>query len=100
MITSITQKFTLFIFDGTPVRATLNVSFRQIEDEGALAQTEPDVRWHGRRAAVDRERRRHARLDCLQGARRHESVAEIADANQLTRVRGSAPGTVLEIPNG
>ena len=34
VITDISQKFTLFRSDGTPVRATLDVSFLQAKDDG------------------------------------------------------------------
>ena len=100
VITSITQKFTMFIFDGTPVRATLNVSFRQIEDEGALAKQNPTsggtggerlwtvnegdtLGWIAYKELGDTSRWR-----------------EIAEANHLTRVRRLPAGTVLMIPNG
>ena len=41
VITSINQKFTLFLPDGTPVRATLNVTFQQVEEEGIYPRQNP-----------------------------------------------------------
>lgn len=41
VITRISQKFTLFLPDGTPVRATLNVTFQQVEEEGVYPRQNP-----------------------------------------------------------
>jgi nucleoid-associated protein YgaU len=41
VIDSMSQKFTLFKSDGTPLRATLDVSFRQVTDEGQYPRTNP-----------------------------------------------------------
>jgi nucleoid-associated protein YgaU len=41
VIDSISQKFTMFLADGTPVRATLDVSFRQVKDEGQYPRQNP-----------------------------------------------------------
>ncbi|HWQ15200.1 MAG TPA: peptidoglycan-binding protein [Roseiflexaceae bacterium] len=41
VIDSISQKFTLFKADGTPLRATLDVSFRQVKDEGQYPRQNP-----------------------------------------------------------
>lgn len=38
-ITSVTQKFTMFMGDGTPVRATLEVAFRQRKDKYELSSS-------------------------------------------------------------
>jgi nucleoid-associated protein YgaU len=35
------QKFTLFANDGTPLRATLDVTFKQIKDEGQYPRQNP-----------------------------------------------------------
>ena len=100
VITSITQKFTMFIADGTPVRATLNVSFRQVEDEGALARQNPTS------GGVGGERIWTVNEGDTLGLIAYRELGdatrwrEIADANQLTRVRRLRPGTVLVIPNG
>jgi len=41
VITTITQRFTLFTSDGKPVRATLDVTFQQIEQEGTYPPQNP-----------------------------------------------------------
>jgi nucleoid-associated protein YgaU len=44
VITSITQRFTLFLPDGKPVRATLDVTFQQVESEGTYPAQNPTSR--------------------------------------------------------
>lgn len=41
VVTNISQRFTLFLADGTPVRATLEVTFQQVEDEGLYPRQNP-----------------------------------------------------------
>jgi predicted Zn-dependent protease len=41
VITQISQHFTLFLSDGTPVRATLDVSFTQVEQQGTYPAQNP-----------------------------------------------------------
>jgi nucleoid-associated protein YgaU len=41
VITSISQKFTLFASDGTPLRAVVDVSFKQLVDEGQYPRQNP-----------------------------------------------------------
>ncbi len=100
VITSISQKFTMFIADGTPVRATLNVTFRQVEDEGALAKQNPTSGGTGG------ERLWTVNEGDTLGWIAHQELGdtsrwrEIADVNRLTRVRRLRAGTVLVIPNG
>jgi hypothetical protein len=99
VITSISQKFTLFLADGTPVRATLDVSFEQIKDEQLYPRQNPTS------GGVGGERIwtvRHG--DTLAGIAYHhygdtQQWRRIADANRLTRVRRLTPGLVLVIPN-
>lgn len=100
VITSISQKFTLFLHDGTPVRATLDVTFQQIQDESLLPKQNPTSGGvGGERVWIVNEGDTLAWIaykeygDSTQWRR-------IADANRLTQVRRLAPGTVLEIPNG
>lgn len=99
VIASITQKFTMFIHDGTPVRATLNVNFRQIEDEGALAKQNPTSGGTGG------ERLWTVNEGDTLGWIAHKEYGDatrwrqIADANRLTRVRRLPTGLVLVIPD-
>lgn len=99
VITSISQRFTLFLEDGTPVRATLDVSFQQIKDETFFPRQNPTSGGvSGNRLWTVREGDTLAWIS-------HKEYGDatlwrlIADANQLTRVRRLKPGTVLEIPN-
>jgi nucleoid-associated protein YgaU len=99
VITSISQKFTLFLHDGTPVRATLSVTFEQIEDERELPRQNPTSGGVGGtrvRTIVDG--------DTL-GWIAHQEYGDprlwrrIADANHLTQVRKLTPGAELVIPH-
>jgi nucleoid-associated protein YgaU len=100
VITSITQKFTLFNSHGTPVRATLDITFQQIKDESLFPKQNPTSGGvGGERVWIVNEGDTLAWIaykeygDSSQWRR-------IADANRLTQVRRLTPGTVLEIPNG
>ena len=100
VITSITQKFTLFNSHGTPVRATLDIAFQQIKDESLFPKQNPTSGGvGGERVWIVSEGDTLAWIaykefgDSSQWRR-------IADANRLTQVRRLTPGTVLEIPNG
>jgi nucleoid-associated protein YgaU len=99
VITSITQKFTLFLPDGTPVRATLDVTFQQIKDEALLPKQNPTSGGvGGERVWVVNE---GDTLAWIAFKTYGDSTAwrRIADANRLTQVRRLVPGTALEIPN-
>lgn len=99
VIASITQKFTMFIHDGTPVRATLNVTFRQVEDEGALAKQNPTSGGTGG------ERLWTVSEGDTLGWIAHKEYGDttkwrqIAEANRLSRVRRLPAGLVLVIPD-
>lgn len=99
VITSITQRFTLFLADGTPIRATLDVTFQQVKDEKLFPKQNPTSggRGGGRVWKVKQG-------DTLAWIAYREygdptAWRRIADANRLTRVRHLRPGTVLEIPH-
>lgn len=98
VITSITQKFTLFSADGTPVRATLDVTFQQIKDEHAQPAQNPTS------AGTGGETQWTVKYGDTLASIAHESYGDanswrmIADANRLTAVRDLRPGTVLELP--
>jgi nucleoid-associated protein YgaU len=100
VITSISQKFTMFIADGTPVRATLNVTFRQIEDEGALAKQNPTSGGIGGERLWTVNEGDTLGWIAFQELGDTSRWREIADVNRLTRVRRLRAGTVLVIPNG
>jgi hypothetical protein len=98
VIISINEKFTLFLADGTPVRATLDVNFQQIRDDGLYPPQNPTS------AGTGGERQWTVRAgDTLAGIA-YETYGDpndwrrIADANGLAQVRRLRPGTVLELP--
>ena len=99
VITSITQKFTLFMGNGTPVRATLDVAFRQIKDTKQFGRQNPTSGGEGG------ERHWTVRAGDTLASIAYSEYGDatewrrIADANQLARVRHLTPGMVLEIPN-
>ncbi len=100
VITSLTQRFTLFAADGTPVRATMDVTFQQIKDAKLFPAQNPTS------GGVGGERQWTVRAgDTLTGIAYAEygdpnAWRRIADANRLTQVRRLRPGIVLEIPHG
>jgi hypothetical protein len=98
VITSITQKFTLFSSDGTPVRATLDVTFQQIADDSQLPGTNPTSGGTGgERQWTVKEGDTLAAIayDAYGDAGRWRTIA---DANRLTGVRELRPGTRLGLP--
>jgi hypothetical protein len=98
VITSITQKFTLFASDGTPVRATLDVAFQQITDDHQLPGTNPTSGGTGG------ERQWTVKYGDTLASIAYEAYGDagrwrpIADANRLSSVRDLRPGTRLGIP--
>jgi nucleoid-associated protein YgaU len=99
VITSLQVKFVLFLPDGTPVRATANVTFQQVKDTENLPQNPTSGGVGGERLW------RVTEGDTL-GWIAHQEYGDtsrwrlIADANHLTEVRHLVPGTVLVVPNG
>ena len=99
VITSIKERFTLFLSDGTPVRSTLDVTFQQVQDKDDHPPTNPTSRGvGGERIWTVSEG------DTLAWIAYKEYADPnlwrlIADANKLTKVRQLMPGITLEIPN-
>jgi nucleoid-associated protein YgaU len=100
VITSLTQKFVLFLDTGIPVRATVNVTFQQWKDEEALAKQNPtsgglggDRVW----TVVEGDT-----LGWIAYQEYGDSAKWrlIADANHLDGVRSLPLGAQLVIPNG
>lgn len=99
VITSITQKFTLFLPNGTPVRATMDVTFQQLQDETLLSRQNPTSGGKGgERIWTVREGDTLASI-----AHQHfgdvSQWRRIADVNRLTRVRRLTPGATLLLPD-
>ncbi len=99
VVTSLTQKFTLFDADGTPVRAVVTIAFQQLQDTAELARQNPTSGG----VAADRVWT-VTDGDTLASIayREYGDPARwrlIAAANGLTTVRRLSPGAVLVIPD-
>ena len=97
IIEKLSRKITLFQPDGTPARATINVSFKEYK-------TLPELINDPRRQSADRSKRRVViGLDSLWllAAREYDDPArwrEIANRNDLDDPRDIAPGDWLMLP--
>ena len=98
VIENISQRFTLFKADGTPVRSTVDVSFKQIKDELKFAGTNPT-------SGGGKAQRVHIveagdRLDWIAYQEYRDSTKWrlIAEANNLMRPRQLRPGLRLIVP--
>jgi nucleoid-associated protein YgaU len=97
VITNISQRFSLFLPDGTPVRAVLDVSFQEVEED--YKKQNPTS------GGVGGERHWLVKVgDTLAWIAFNEYGDSnqwrlIADANGLTQVRRLLPGKMLMIPN-
>jgi hypothetical protein len=97
VITSIVQKFTLFRYDGTPVRATLNVDFLQSEEEKKFPAQNPTTSGQpGYRQRVVNE---GDTIDWIAFDEYGDSAMWpfIADTNNLNDPLRLKPGQVLAI---
>ncbi|HEX6745749.1 MAG TPA: LysM peptidoglycan-binding domain-containing protein [Longimicrobium sp.] len=97
VVTSLTQKYTMFLADGTPVRATVDVTLKEYDDPGKQERRNPTH-------SPDRRRTRAVkRGDTLWSiaAVVYEDPSRwrpIADANGIANPRELVPGTELIIP--
>lgn len=97
VIEKLSQRFTMFLSDGTPVRATLNVSFKQYKP---LAEQLADPR----RNSADKTKRRVVTADdsiWLLAHREYGDAREwrlIARKNRLDDPRAVSAGAVLVVP--
>lgn len=99
VITNIKQQFSLFLANGTPVRASLDVTFQQVKDAKLFPRQNPTSGGEpgGRLWTVTSG-------DTLAWIAYKEygdatMWRRIAECNRLSRVRRLTPGMVLEIPN-
>ena len=97
IIEKVSQKFTYFLDDGTPVRATLTVSFKEYK-------TVRDQLEQLGRESADRTKRRTFKEGDALWFFAHEEYGDpqlwrvIADCNSLENPRIIVPGTELELP--
>ena len=97
VIEKVSQRFTMFLADGTPVRATLSVTFTQY-------RTIQEQLEQPRRNSADKTKRRVVEGPdslWLLADREYGDVAHwrlIARANRIDDPRRLAPGTVLVLP--
>jgi hypothetical protein len=97
VITQITQRFTLFLSDGTPVRATLDVTFQQVEQEGTYPAQNPTSTAETQKVHVVGPGETIDSIAFLEyGDSRHWRV--IADFNELDNPMRLRPGQQLAIP--
>jgi len=92
VLTSLHQRFTLFLDDGTPVRATLTCDFVEVGEQG------PEL--HSSDVAKTRQVRRHDTLQSLAAEEYGDPALwrPIAAANGIINPRKLLPGTILVIP--
>jgi hypothetical protein len=99
VVENVTQKFTLFLEDGTPVRATLDISFKEIEDPARQLKRTP----RKRSSPIQARERVVAEGDTLWSIAAAEygdarRWRPIASANGIVNPRTLTPGTALTIP--
>jgi hypothetical protein len=97
VITSVAQKFSLFTSDGTPVRATLNVTFQQVEQQGTAPPTNPTSVAHVEKVHVvgPRETIDAIAFTELGDARKWPTIADYNNLDNPLKLR---PGQKLAIP--
>ncbi len=98
VVTSMTQKFTMFLEDGTPTRATVDLTLKQAHDPGRFPAQNPTsggVAGHRTRVVQQRET-----LDLIAAEEYGESRhwRHIAEANGIDNPLRLRPGTRLAIP--
>lgn len=97
VITSITQRFTLFTSDGKPVRATLDVTFQQVEQEGTYPPQNPTSGGEAQKVHIVGPRETIDGIAFVEyGDSRHWRL--IADHNRLDNPMRLHPGQKLAIP--
>jgi hypothetical protein len=98
VVTSISTNFTMFLEDGTPTRATVDVSLKQAKDPGRFPAQNPTsggVAGHKRHVVEQRET-----LDFIASREYGDSSKwrHIAEANGIDDPMRLQPGTVLALP--
>ncbi len=96
VLTDLTQRFTLFLDDGTPVRATLSCEFAEVGTQGQVRAGE----LHSADVIKTRQVRRYDTLQSLAADEYGDPALwrPIATANGIVNPRDLRPGTMLTIP--
>ncbi len=98
VIESISQQFTMFMSDGTPVRATVDLSMKQKNDEDMLPWTNPTSGGiGGERMWTIKDGDTLARIAHLTLGDSSQ-WRKIADMNNIKNIRRLTPGQALVIP--
>jgi hypothetical protein len=97
VIERLTQRFTMFREDGVPVRATLNVTFKEYKTIAQQLGISPleSSDWTKRRVLAEQDRL------CLIAAAEYDDPAVwrvIADANEIDNPRVLEPGREIRLP--
>jgi nucleoid-associated protein YgaU len=97
VIERLTQRFTMFREDGVPVRATLNVTFKEYKTIAEQLSQKPNQSsdWSKRRVLTEQDRL------CLIAAIEYGDPAVwrvIADANDIDNPRVLEPGREIRLP--
>jgi nucleoid-associated protein YgaU len=96
VLTTLEQRFTLFLDDGTPVRATLTCDFVEVGTQAQARATE----LHSSDVVKTRQVRRYDTLQSLAADEYGDPALwrPIATANGIVNPRDLRPGTMLTIP--
>ncbi|HEY1627373.1 MAG TPA: hypothetical protein VGG16_26630 [Streptosporangiaceae bacterium] len=96
VLTTLNERFTLFLDDGTPVRATLTCEFTEFSTLARARASEP----HSSDVLKKRQVRRYDTLQSLAADEYGDPAAwrPIAAANGIVNPRALRPGTILTIP--
>ncbi len=98
VVTSMTQKFTLFLPTGTPVRATVDVTFQQIEDENKKPSPQnPTSAGAGGRSTHVVAAGETLDLIAFQELGDPRAWRALAEANNITDPFALTPGAVLVV---
>jgi Contractile injection system tube protein/LysM domain len=99
VVQSVAQKFTMFLNDGTPVRATLTVVLLQVQDTTVQKGTNPTSGGDGGERIWTVQQGETLSLIAHRTLGDTKAWRSIAAMNRLEDVRKLEPGTVLVIPN-
>jgi hypothetical protein len=100
VVTNMTQKFTLFLVDGTPVRALVNITLKQIVDQKQLPKQNPTSGGGGGEQFWTVSIGDTLMSIAYKVYGDPNRWRQIADSNRLTQVRRLVPGSFLKIPGG